>query len=84
MTLLNTLKTERLNGWHVVAAVGMAALGVFATEPSERGVKLVWPDPLPEDIREQATAAQIKTGLGVPRERVLAELGYGAGDGGVV
>src|SRR5438132_10888964 len=31
MTLLTTLKTERLNGWHVVAAVGMAALGVLAT-----------------------------------------------------
>ncbi len=60
------------------------ALGVFATDPGERGVKLVWPDPLPEDVREQAAAAQIKTGLGVPRERVLAELGYSAGDAGVV
>jgi hypothetical protein len=59
------------------------ALGVFRTEPGERGVKLVWPDPLPEDVRGQTRAAEARAGLGVPRERVLAELGYSGADPGV-
>ncbi|MEX2218354.1 MAG: phage portal protein [Phycisphaerales bacterium] len=59
------------------------ATGVFATTPEERGVRLIWPDPLPEDVREQAAAAAVKSTLGVPRERVLAELGYSPADPGV-
>jgi hypothetical protein len=59
------------------------SLGIFATTPAERNVKLIWPDPLPEDVREQAQAAQIKQTLGVSRDRILAELGYAATDAGV-
>lgn len=59
------------------------ARGVFRTTAAERAVKLVWPDPLPEDIREQAVAAEAKASLGVPRDRILAELGYAGVDAGV-
>ncbi len=57
--------------------------GILKTDESDRGVKLVWPDPLPEDLHESALAAQTKANLGVPRDRVLAELGYAGADPGV-
>lgn len=57
--------------------------GVLRTEPADRAVKLVWPDPLPEDVLESVAAARAKRELGVPDERVLAELGYAASDPGV-
>lgn len=56
-------------------------LGVLKTSPAERGVRVEWPDPLPRDEREALDAARIKLELGVPRERVLAELGYTLGEG---
>ncbi len=31
MTISKTLSTERLNAWHAIAALAMAALGVIAT-----------------------------------------------------
>lgn len=57
--------------------------GILRTDPRDRGVKLIWPDPLPEDLREQAAAARAKQDLGVPPERVLAELGYAPADPGI-
>ncbi len=59
------------------------SLGILKTAPEDRGVKLVWPDPLPEDLSEAAAAARAKRELGVPEERVLAELGYTGADAGV-
>jgi len=59
-------------------------LGVIRTAPADRGVRVDWLDPLPRDENESLTAAERKIALGVPRERVLAELGYGIGDQGVV
>ncbi len=59
-------------------------MGVLITEEADRGVRLEWPDPLPVDDAERVIAARGKAELGVPRERVLAELGYGPGDAGVV
>lgn len=59
------------------------AAGVMRTDERDRGVRLAWPDPLPEDVREQAAAARVKAELGVPRERVLAELGYAPDDPGI-
>ena len=38
-------------------------------------------DPLPEDTRELMQAAEAKARLGVPKQRILEELGYGAGEG---
>lgn len=59
-------------------------LGILKTDAADRGVKVDWLDPLPRDENESLTAAERKIALGVPRERVLAELGYGIGDQGVV
>jgi len=46
-------------------------------------VKLVWPDPLPIEERDVVAVSQAKQELGVPREKVLAELGYVGSDTGV-
>lgn len=59
------------------------ASGVLETSPGDRGLTLRWPDPIPVDERDRLREAQLKRELGVPAEVVLAELGYGAGDGGV-
>lgn len=58
--------------------------GVLRTDPSDRGVRLMWPDPLPEDVRERVAAAKAKHELGLPAERALAELGHSAEDAGIV
>lgn len=51
--------------------------GVFPNTPDERRVRIDWPDPIPENQREQIELAQSKIDLGVPRQVVLNELGYG-------
>lgn len=58
-------------------------LGVLHTTPADRSVRLTWPDPLPEDLRELLAAAEAKVRLGVPKDRVLAELGYAPTDPGI-
>lgn len=50
--------------------------GIFKTDPRDRAVRLIWPDPLPEDTREVMATAEAKARLGVPKDRLLAELGY--------
>jgi len=59
------------------------AAGALRTTPAERGVRLRWPDPLPEDERERAFVAEAKARLGVPRAEVLRTLGDEGGDAGV-
>lgn len=51
--------------------------GVLPNTPDERRVRIDWPDPVPENQREQIELAQQKIALGVPRQIVLNELGYG-------
>ncbi|MEM6506751.1 MAG: phage portal protein [Planctomycetota bacterium] len=51
--------------------------GVLPNTPDERQVRIDWPDPVPENQREQLELAQSKIELGVPRQVVLNELGYG-------
>lgn len=51
--------------------------GVLANRPEDRGVRLNWPSPLPENEGQRLKEAQLKLGLGVPQKQVLAELGYG-------
>lgn len=60
------------------------ASGVYPTAASERGVRVVWRDPIPVDRESELRAAERKVALGVPRETALAELGYGSGDTGVI
>ncbi len=71
---------EQISGLMLTA---LDAAGVLRTELSERGVRIVWPEPVPEDARDQALVAQAKAELGVPREQVLAELGVAPTDPGV-
>lgn len=58
--------------------------GVLRTRPSDRRVQVVWPNPLPEDSSRRLLDARLKVELGVPRQQVLAELGYASGDEGVI
>ncbi len=57
--------------------------GILRTSPADRGVRIEWPDPLPRDEKELLDAARTKLELGVPRERVLSELGYSPADPGI-
>lgn len=50
--------------------------GVLKTIPADRKVDIHWPSPLPNDEAEQLRNAQIKKELGIPADRILAELGY--------
>lgn len=60
------------------------ASGVIATRASDRGVRVEWPDPLPDDAGERVALARAKRDMGVPVERVLAELGEVPVDQGVM
>jgi hypothetical protein len=67
-----------------LALKALDAAGVLRTSDEERALRISWPDPLPRDENRVLSAALSKVELGVPRERVLAELGYGESDPGVV
>jgi hypothetical protein len=66
---------EMVLGW-------LDASGVLRTAPGDRCVEIHWPSPLPSDEGEQLRNAQIKAALGIPIERILAELGYQAPSSG--
>jgi hypothetical protein len=51
--------------------------GVVKTSPEDRGIDVNWPTPLPESDMDRLNEAQAKLALGVPRDIVLTELGYG-------
>ncbi len=59
------------------------AAGIVRTKPEERGLRIAWPEPTPLDPADEVRVAREKAAIGVPEERVLAELGYGSADGGV-
>jgi hypothetical protein len=59
-----------------LALTWLDAIGVFRTSPAERRVEVHWPSPLPGDEHRQLQMAREKLDLGVPADRVLAELGY--------
>ncbi|AQQ72084.1 Phage portal protein, SPP1 Gp6-like [Limihaloglobus sulfuriphilus] len=50
--------------------------GIFHTEPREREIEIIFPNPQPEDTIEKLREAQLKQELGISREQVLKELGY--------
>lgn len=92
VTLLGLLaKTQRK---HITYGRGLAQLcglilrafdesGLFRTDARDRGVRIVWPDPLPQSETERLNTALLKAQLGVPQQRVLAELGYAPSDPGL-
>ncbi|RPI61253.1 MAG: phage portal protein [Planctomycetaceae bacterium] len=51
--------------------------GVLHTTADDRRIEIHWPNMTPADEGEQLRNAQIKAQLGVPAERIMAELGYG-------
>ncbi|MEM9251013.1 MAG: phage portal protein [Planctomycetota bacterium] len=55
-------------------------IGLFPNTPEERRLHIDWPDPMPLGQTDQLRNAQLKLELGVPRRRVLAELGYTAAE----
>jgi hypothetical protein len=50
--------------------------GVYRTEPADRGIDVVWTDPLPPDESRRINDALAKAQLGVPLTTLRAELGY--------
>ena len=52
------------------------ATGELPNTPDERGIRIDWPNPLPDDEAEALRHARLKLDLGVAREQVLRELGY--------
>lgn len=89
MGILSKTARKRVTYGRGIAEVSrliLAALhhsGAFKTREADRGIRLQWADPLPDDEREKVIAAEAKARLGVPRDRVLAELGYAPTDPGV-
>ncbi len=49
---------------------------VYKTDPREREVDIVFPNPLPDSETDALQNARIKLELGVPQDQVLKELGY--------
>ncbi len=63
---------------------GLDAYGVYRTDPQERGVDVVWADPMPPDETRRIQDALAKAELGIPKALLRKELGYEeevAGDG---
>lgn len=52
------------------------AAGLFHTGPEERHITIHWPNPIPQNLKEQLQEARLKRAIGVPKEQVLKELGY--------
>lgn len=68
---------------HEILLQALDAAGILRTNQSDRGTRLIWPDPLPAEASEEAATAKTKLELGVPSERVLSELGYAPTDPGI-
>lgn len=90
MGLLSKTARKRITYGRGIARASQIVLealdraGILRTDPRDREVRVVWPDPLPRDENDALLAAERKLALGVPRETVLAELGYGRRDAGVM
>ncbi|MGD9790310.1 MAG: phage portal protein [Phycisphaerales bacterium] len=89
MGLLTRTARKRVTyggGMSRISAMVLQALDaaeVLATRVSDRDVRVQWEDPVPVDVDQAIRAASEKVTLGVPRERVLDELGYGREDEGL-
>ncbi len=60
-----------------LALASLDALGLFATTPQERRVRITWPDPIPADDADRLEQARLKRDIGVSQDVILRELGYG-------
>ncbi|WP_428387594.1 phage portal protein [Mucisphaera sp.] len=57
-------------------------MGWYRHPVSDRKVRLEWPSALPENEEQVLRNAEVKSSLGVPRERILDELGYSGSSAG--
>lgn len=62
----------------------LSAAGVLPTEPSDRGVRVVWGELPVIDEATLVATGRAKVELGVDEQRILDELGYSEQDPGVV
>lgn len=82
MGLLSRTQRKRLAYGRAIEAVSAMMLealdraGILKTDPADRTLTIEWPDPIPQDPREQAAAALAKRELGIPDATLRAELGY--------
>jgi hypothetical protein len=85
ITMLGVLsKTERKRLAYARAIADLARLilraldiaGLLRTTDADRGIRIEWPDPLPASEDDRLAAARLKRDIGIPPERILAELGY--------
>ncbi len=60
-----------------MALAALDKAGVVRTAAEDRGIDVNWPTALPESDMDRLAEAQAKLALGVSREVVLTELGYG-------
>jgi len=51
--------------------------GVYPNQPEEREIRINWSSPLPENVMEKLQEAKLKQELGVSKEQIWKELGYG-------
>ncbi|HEY4329906.1 MAG TPA: phage portal protein [Phycisphaerae bacterium] len=83
IALLARTERKRANLSRLMSDVVRIALeilnrsGVFKTAPEERAIDVNWPTALPESDMDRLAEAQTKLALGLPRQVVLTELGYG-------
>ncbi len=56
-------------------------VGLLELSSGDREVRIEWPDPLPIDEQELATAVRVRRELGVPADRVAESLGLVPGEG---
>lgn len=89
MGVLSKTARKRIAYGRGIAEISRMALhaldiaGVYRTSERDRGLRIEWPDPLPSDERARLAGALMKRDLGVPLDRVLAEIGYAPVDAGI-
>jgi hypothetical protein len=54
--------------------------GLFRTTDADRAVQIHWPNPMPSNETDRLELAKLKQQVGIPRDVVLRELGYGDSD----
>ena len=69
--------TQALSAVVRMALAALHKAGVLRAAAEDRGIDVNWPTALPESDMDRLTEAQAKLALGVPRDVILQELGYG-------
>ncbi len=82
MGMLTKTARKQFNYGQGIRRIGQMILeildkaGIYETSPEDRNLDVVFPNPLPEDEQEKLQHAKLKSDLGVPTDKILADLGY--------